>query len=113
MGIEENSSCIRGWSEDDWGGASEATFSEIDWIPAQRVHLRPGIMVRVRKDAFADSPRLASIHAGRVGEILRISGGDVVVKTHDSRKPQLDGAHYSPWVLEMLLDDCLPARGSL
>jgi hypothetical protein len=84
-------------------------IEDIDWIPAQRVHLRPGILVRVRHDAFTSKNRLGDIHNGRLGEIVEIKAGDVVVKTTDGKKPQLDAAHYSPWVLEMLLDDCLPS----
>ncbi len=109
MGIDENSPCIRGPFSGDDEPSHHNAFSEIDWIPAQRVHLRPGITVRVKRDAFADTPKLAATHAGRVGTILRISGGDVVLKSTDRRRPQLDGAHYSPWILEMLLDDCLPS----
>jgi predicted secreted protein len=106
MGIDETSSCIRGWEEEMSHSPTTPEFSEIDWIPAQRVHLRPGITVRVQKNAFADSPDLAALHAGRVGTIVKISGGDVVITTTDKRTPALDGAHYSPWILEMLLDDC-------
>lgn len=81
------------------------TLDELDWIPAQRVHLRPGIAVRVKRDAFSGD--LGELHNGRVGEIVSIGGGDVVIRTTDQREPELLGAHYSPWLLEMKLDDCL------
>jgi len=110
MGIDENSPCIIDWPRSPENSQEEDMFSEIDWIPAQRVHLKPGITVRVQKNAYANTPGLSEIHAGRVGVIQEITGGDVVVKTTDNRSPALNGAHYSPWVLEMLLDDCLPTK---
>ena len=109
MGIDDISSCIRGWEEESRRTPPTPEISEIDWIPAQRVHLRPGITIRVYGNAYADKPDLAALHAGRVGVILEIKGGDVVVQTTDNRTPALNGTHYSPWILEMILDDCLPS----
>lgn len=107
MGIDENSPCIRDWPVPVSSSKEEEMLSELDWIPAQRVHLRPGITVRVHKNAYASTPELSRIHGGRIGIIREIKGGDVIVETTDNRSPALNGAHYSPWVLEMLLDDCL------
>lgn len=109
MGIDENSPCIRDWPAPPQKNPEQPTMSELDWIPAQRVHLRRGITVRVHKNAYADKPDLAALHAGRVGVILEVKGGDVIVQTTDNRTPALNGTHYSPWILEMLLDDCLPS----
>lgn len=83
----------------------DAVLNELDWIPAQRVHLRAGITVRVRRDAFEG--KLGTLHNGRIGEVIAVEGGDVIVHSVERGKPPLVGAHYSPWILEMKLDDCL------
>ena len=79
-------------------------IDEADWIEAQRVLLEPGLIVRVKPDAF-DIDRLAKTHNGRIGKILEVRDGDVILETVDGKKPHLTGAHYSPWILQMQLDD--------
>jgi len=105
MGIDEDSPDLVGPSSAP--PRDENLWEELDWISAPRVYLRAGITVRVKENAFDNSKGLAQMHNGRVGEVLEVRDGDVIVRTTDNKMPPLDGAHYSPWSLDMKLDDCL------
>lgn len=60
--------------------------------------------MRVLRDAF-DSSDLGQIHNGRVCEVLEVKHGDVICRSTDARSPQLDGAHYAPYLLEEWIDE--------
>lgn len=70
----------------------------MEWIPVTPGQIKPGDKVRVRLDAF--SGETGETHNGRLGEVIKVVYGDVIVKSTDHRKPQLDRAHYPPQHLE-------------
>lgn len=67
----------------------------VDVIPGQ---IKVADVVRIKAEAF--SGKTGQIHNGRVGKIVAIRYGDVIFKSTDNKKPDLDGAHYSPYNLE-------------
>lgn len=67
------------------------------WTPASPGGISMADVVRVRVDAFQGD--LGVIHNGRIGRVVGIRSGDIIVKTTDDR-PVLEGAHYSPHHLE-------------
>jgi hypothetical protein len=69
------------------------------WIPAYPGHLSRGDKVRVLHDAFA-SEAGRTIHNGRVGVVVAVASGDIIVKTTDDRKPALTEARYPYYKLE-------------
>lgn len=81
--------------------APESTEAEGRWIPARVGQIRPGMRVRVRLDAFKGE--LGQLHNGRLGVVVEVGDGDVIVRSIDARKPHLMAAHYSPFVLEELV----------
>jgi hypothetical protein len=68
------------------------------WTPAMPGKLKVGDTVRVKFDAFSGD--LGRLHNGRIGVITAIRYGDIIVRTTDGKKPQINGAHYSPFHLE-------------
>lgn len=76
----------------------ETPKAEEQWVDAQPGALVVGDVVRVKSNAFDGST--GEIHNGRVGRIVGIRYGDIIVKTSDSREPHLDAARYSPHHLE-------------
>jgi hypothetical protein len=71
----------------------------IRWIPAYPGYLFEGDRVRVLHNAFA-SEAGQRIHNGRVGVVVRVASGDIVVKTTDEKKPRLTEARYPYYKLE-------------
>lgn len=71
------------------------------WIAAQPGQLKVTDIIRVKGNAFDGD--LGKMHNGRVGKIVGVRYGDIVVKTIDDKFPALDGAHYSPHMLEVLV----------
>lgn len=70
------------------------------WIPVIPGQLKVTDVVRIKYNAFDGD--LGKIHNGRVGVITAIRYGDIIVKSTDSKKPVIDGSHYSPYHLEKL-----------
>lgn len=70
-----------------------------DWIPARIGQIRPGDKVRVMRNAFQDAG-LATIHNGRICEVIEVTGGDVICRSIDGREPVLTRSHYAPYNLE-------------
>jgi len=71
------------------------------WVPVRPGDIRVAERVRVRFDAFGGE--LGTIHNGRVGVVVGVRYGDVIIKTTDGKEPVLDGAHYPPDKLEKLV----------
>jgi hypothetical protein len=71
------------------------------WIQAQPGQLKVTDIIRVKTDVFNGD--LGKMHNGRVGKVVGVRYGDIVVKTIDNRQPSLDGSHYSPHMLEKLV----------
>jgi hypothetical protein len=71
------------------------------WVPVRPGDIRVAEKVRVRFDAFGGE--LGTIHNGRVGVVVGVRYGDVIIKTTDGKEPVLEGAHYPPDKMEKLI----------
>jgi hypothetical protein len=69
---------------------------EFDWVQAKPGQIIVGEVVRVKHDAYRG---LASKHNGRVGRIVAIRSGDIIVNSIDTG-PKIEGAHHAPIALE-------------
>lgn len=67
------------------------------WMPAKPGQIKVTDIVRVRSDAYQGG--LGKEHNGRVGRIVAIRSGDVIINTVDDG-PKLEGVHHSPFALE-------------
>lgn len=79
-------------------GHSLLAPSQFIWVDAMPGQIKVADVVRVKTDAFSGD--LGTTHNGREGLIVAIRSGDVIFRSTDSRKPQLDGTHYSPYHLQ-------------
>ena len=81
----------------------EPTMDELqgEWVAAQPGKLKVTDIVRVKADAYDGD--LGKIHNGRIGRIVGIRYGDIVVKMIDGKQPHIEGAHYSPHLLDKLV----------
>jgi hypothetical protein len=68
------------------------------WAQAGPGLINVGDEVRVKLDAFTGSTGV--LHNGRIGKVVAIRYGDVIVNSTDEVVPSLSGAHFSPHVLE-------------
>jgi hypothetical protein len=71
------------------------------WAPVRPGNIKISDQVRVRSDAFQG--QLGTLHNGRRGVVVAVRYGDVIVRSNDGKKPDLDGAHYPPSALEKLV----------
>jgi hypothetical protein len=71
------------------------------WTPVRPGSIRISEQVRVKFDAFQGN--LGTIHNGRRGVVVAVRYGDVIIKSNDGKKPDLDGTHYPPHALEKLV----------
>jgi hypothetical protein len=71
---------------------------DFKWVPVTPGQIKVADEVRVRLDAF--NGELGVIHNGRVGRVVAVRYGDVIIKSTDGKTPVLDGAHYPPQHLE-------------
>lgn len=71
------------------------------WVPARPGDIKVTEVVRVKADAYNGD--VGMIHNGRVGKVVGVRYGDVIFKSTDGKEPFLDGAHYSPHMLEKLV----------
>lgn len=71
------------------------------WVQVTPGFIKVADTVRVRSDAFTGD--IGSIHNGRVGRVVAIRSGDVIINSTDGRNPKLEGTHYSPYHLEKLV----------
>lgn len=68
------------------------------WIDAQPGSIIVGDEVRVKSDAYDGST--GAIHNGRRGKVVGVRYGDIIFKSTDDKTPLLDGAHYTPHLLQ-------------
>lgn len=71
------------------------------WVQAMPGQMKVTDVVRVKSDAFDGD--LGRMHNGRVGKIVGVRYGDIIVNSIDKKQPSLDGSHYSPHMLEILV----------
>lgn len=62
------------------------------WAPAESGDIVLADIVRVRKDAFTGDA--GHLHNGRIGRVVSIRYGDIIVRSIDGLEPELDGVHY-------------------
>lgn len=68
------------------------------WVEALRGSIHTGDVIRVRFDAFdGDQGRY---HNGRVGKVIGVRHGDVIMRSTDNKSPNIDGARYDTKYLE-------------
>jgi hypothetical protein len=85
------------------GHAIKQEESEQDffWVPVNPGEIQIADVVRVKSDAFQD--KLGPIHNGRLGVVVAVRYGDIIVNSTDQKSPELKGVHYSPYKLEKRL----------
>lgn len=71
------------------------------WVQATPGFIHVADIVRIRADAFTGE--VGTMHNGRLGRVVGVRSGDIIVKSTDGKEPELDGAHYSPFHLEKLM----------
>jgi hypothetical protein len=71
------------------------------WTDAMPGNIKVGDVVRVKVDAFG--PEMGPIHNGRLGVIVAVRSGDIIVNSTDDVEPKLAGTHYSPYHLQKLV----------
>jgi hypothetical protein len=71
------------------------------WVPVRPGAIKVTDIVRVRADAF--DGELGMLHNGRQGKVVGVRSGDIIVTMTDSLEPKIEGAHYSPYMLERLV----------
>lgn len=74
---------------------------ERTWLPAGPGQIRVGDEVRVAPTAFTGD--LGMLHNGRIGRVVAVRYGDVIVNSTDGKEPVLDGTHYPPQALQKAL----------
>lgn len=83
------------------GHAVVKESKEDTWAPVRPGEIKIADQVRVKFDAFQG--QLGTLHNGRRGTVVAVRYGDVIIKSTDGKKPDLDGAHYPPNALEKLV----------
>jgi hypothetical protein len=68
------------------------------WTQVRRGDIKVREIVRVKSDAFTGEA--GQTHNGRVGVIIAIRSGDIIVDITDEQEPVLKGVHYQPEFLE-------------
>jgi hypothetical protein len=68
------------------------------WEDARPGFIKVADIVRIKHDAF--DGEIGNLHNGRVGKIVAIRSGDVIINSTDDLVPEIKGAHYSPSKLE-------------
>jgi hypothetical protein len=68
------------------------------WVDAQPGSILVGDEVRVKADAYDGST--GAMHNGRRGKVVGVRYGDIIFKSMDDKTPVLDGAHYTPHLLQ-------------
>lgn len=73
-----------------------------EWIPVQPGQIKLTDIVRVHSDAYTGD--IGILHNGRIGRVVGLRSGNVIVKSIDNKPPDIDGAHHSPHVLDKLVE---------
>lgn len=68
------------------------------WEEARPGFFRVGDIIRVKADAFPG--KTGEVHNGRVGRIVAVRRGDIIMRSTDGIEPLIDGAHYSAHSME-------------
>lgn len=71
------------------------------WGPARAGDIKVTDVVRVKSDAYDLASGKYPLN-GRVGKVVGVRSGDIIVKTTDTKLPVLDGQHFSIPSLEKL-----------
>ena len=72
-----------------------------DWTEVHPGFVSVGDTVRVKADAFVGST--GTIHNARIGRVVAIRSGNVIINSIDGKNPVLEGTHYSPFALEKFI----------
>lgn len=78
------------------------------WVECRPGQIRVADVVRVRSNAFSGDGGKA--HNARVGKVVALRYGDVIVDLLDAG-PELKGVHYSPHALEKRVPSPLAQNG--
>jgi hypothetical protein len=76
-------------------------FDNAEFFDAVPGFISVGDIVRVKPDAFSGDAGV--IHNSRLGRVVAVRFGDIIVKSIDGIEPEIDGAHYSPHHLQKML----------
>lgn len=76
-------------------------YENAEFFDAAAGFISVGDIVRVKKDAFTGDAGI--IHNSRLGKVVAVRFGDIIVKSIDGIEPEIDGAHYSPYHLQKML----------
>lgn len=76
----------------------EENEADYDWRPLQPGQINVSDVVRVKSDAFRGD--IGPMHNSRVGKVIAVRYGDVIINSTDGKSPELKGVHYSPYKLE-------------
>lgn len=71
---------------------------EQTWVDARPGFIKIGDIIRVKQDAYTGT--LGVMHNGRVGKVVAVRYGDVIMRSTDGKQPFIDGTHHSPYKLE-------------
>jgi len=74
------------------------------WVQARRGDIKVRDVVRVKADAY-NIEDLSYTHNGRVGVVIAIRSGDIIVDITDEQEPELKGVHYAPESLEKRVNE--------
>jgi hypothetical protein len=72
---------------------------DFTWVQARRGDIKVRDVVRVKADAY-NIEDIAYLHNGRIGVVIAIRSGDIIVDITDEQEPELKGVHYAPENLE-------------
>lgn len=71
---------------------------EAEWRTVQRGFIRVSDIVRIKPDAFEGTA--GEQQNGRVGRVVAIRSGNILVSTTDNREPKIESHHYDPEKLD-------------
>src|SRR3982751_5083677 len=75
----------------------EVPDDHFDWVEVRPGYIKVTDIVRVRSDAYKGG--IGKEHNGRMGRVVAIRSGDIIIKSIDEGAP-FDGVHHSPYALE-------------
>jgi hypothetical protein len=91
--------CFRALDDYDVNNCGEKMCpNKVEWEFVSANKFSVGDVVRVKIDAYSGD--VGDIHNGRLGAVINVKNGDVVIKSIDGILPELHETHHSPNVLE-------------